>query len=320
MSAVIEVVATEKPPRRPVSRWRQVIWITVGAMTLYGVARRLPTGTNLSHMDFRAGAGSIEFCDPANPQFMPVVAVRSPVEMTLASAGPATASQGVELVLTLKTSTGKPVAPEDLLVAHTQKLHLLIIDPTLTDYQHVHPQPGNRPGEWIFSFTPKRAGLYRVFADFTPAATARGLYASADLEVRSEAERGETAAIEPSRLHENWVYEDQGYRLTLQSSTGQIRAGRSVDLVFTVDRPEGDAVPLQPVMGAYAHLVAFDAGRSGFAHLHPTEIDLSRQPDPRQPKLTFKLTIPQSGRYVIWAQLNLGGREMFAPFWFEVIP
>ena len=317
MNASIEVLSSGKPLKTK-SRWRQVVVITLGAMALYVVARRLPTGTNLSHMDFLAGAGSIEFCDPANPQFMPVVDVRSPVEMTLASENQASVLQDVPVVLTLKTSTGKPVAQEDLLVVHTQKLHLLIVDPTLTDYQHVHPRPGQRAGDWLFSFTPKRAGRYRVFADFTPAATARGLYASADLEVRAESERGEVVVSESNRSPENWVYEGHGYRFSLKPSTGQIRAGRGVDLTFTVDRSDGGAVPMQPVMGAYAHLVAFDAARSGFAHLHPNEIDLSRLPDPRQPKLTFKLTIPRAGRYVIWAQLNLGGHEMFAPFWFEV--
>jgi hypothetical protein len=318
MSAAIEVVATEKPPRRPVSRWCQVVWITLGAVTLYLVARRLPTGTNLSHMDFRAGAGSIEFCDPANPQFMPVVAVRSPVEMTLSSAGPTTASQKVDLVLTLKTSTGKPIAPEDLLVAHTQKLHLLIIDPTLTDYQHVHPQPGQRLGEWIFSFTPKRAGLYRVFADFTPAATARGLYASADLEVKA---RGTGDAMETrEQPPQVWTYLEQGYRFTLQPGTPQLRAGKNTELSFTVSRVDGGVVSLEPVMGAFAHLVAFDAARSGFAHLHPNETDLSSALDPHQPRLTFKLTIPRVGRYVIWSQVNLERREMAAPFWFEVLP
>lgn len=319
MNASTEVVRPRKPPQPGSGRWWQVVVITLAAMTLYVVARRLPTGTNLSHMDFRAGANSIEFCDPANPQFMPVVAVRSPVEMTLASDGPATALRSVQLVLSLKTSTGKPIAPEDLLVAHTQKLHLLIVDPTVTDYQHIHPQPGNRRGEWMFTFTPRRAGIYRVFADFTPAATARGLYASADIEVKSapaDSALGETQNV----ARENWVYEEQGYRLTLRPATGEVRAGRGVDLTFSVDRRDGGAVPLQPAMGAYAHLVAFDAARSGFAHLHPNEIDLSRQPDPRQPRLTFKLTIPRAGRYVIWAQLNLGGHEMFAPFWFEVRP
>jgi len=75
-----------------------------------------------------------------------------------------------------------------------------------------------------------------------------------------------------------------------------------------------------PIMGAFAHLVAFDEERSGFAHLHPAEIDLTNSPDLLKPELNFKVTIPQPGRYVIWAQVNLGGAEIFAPFWLEVLP
>ena len=58
----------------------QIALITTAAVALFLIVRRLPTGTNLSHMDFRVtGGNSIEFCDPLNPQFIPVVAVRSPV-------------------------------------------------------------------------------------------------------------------------------------------------------------------------------------------------------------------------------------------------
>src|SRR5439155_16827946 len=126
---------------------------------------------------------SIEFCDPLNPQFIPVVAVRSPVTMALATDAAPVAGQMVRGVVLLRTASGKPVAAEDLLVAHTRKLHLLIVDPSLTDYQHVHPEPTRTRGEWAFAFTPHAGGAYRVFADFTPAATGRGLYANADLNV-----------------------------------------------------------------------------------------------------------------------------------------
>jgi hypothetical protein len=73
-------------------------------------------------------------------------------------------------------------------------------------------------------------------------------------------------------------------------------------------------------MGAFAHLVAFDEQRSGFAHLHPQETDLTKPPDALQPQLSFKVTIPRTGRYVIWAQVNLDGTEVFAPFWVDVLP
>ena len=75
---------------------------------------------------------------------------------------------------------------------------------------------------------------------------------------------------------------------------------------------------MQPVMGAFAHLVAFDDKRSGFAHLHPAQIDPLQPPDTTNPVLNFKLTIPTVGRYVIWSQVKIAGKEIFAPFWFDV--
>ena len=72
-------------------------------------------------------------------------------------------------VLALYSDT--PIAPEDLQVVHTRPIHLLIVDASLDDYQHVHPTPGRRPGEWDFTFRPRYGGSYRIFADFTPVAT-----------------------------------------------------------------------------------------------------------------------------------------------------
>jgi hypothetical protein len=296
---------------------QQLAWITAGALAAFVVLRFLPTGTNLNHMDFRVNAkNSIEFCDPLNPQFIPVVAVASPVSMTLTSVGPAPAP-GAEarFTLTLKTANGKAIAPEDLIIAHTKLLHLLIVDPWLVDYQHVHPEPGRTRGEWTFAFTPKREGRYRVFADFTPVATGRGLYASTDVPVgRAGLPDGFTMVMQ----HETaWTTELDGFRFALTPAQA-MRAGQPADLKFSVVRADGGAVPMEPVMGAFAHLVAFDEARSGFAHLHPLETDLSQRPDAVKPTLNFKITIPRAGRYVIWAQVNLGGRELFAPFWFEV--
>jgi len=297
----------------PVQR-RQAGLITAVALVLYVGARLLPTGTNLNHMDFRmTGKGALEFCDPANPQFIPVVQVRSPVMLVLKPDREPALNQPVKFTLRLSTASGKPIAPEDLLVAHTRKLHLLIVDPTLSDYQHIHPEPGRRPGEWVFTLAPERCGLYRVFADFTPVATARGLYASADFTVP-----GPVAKV---IQNPNTTWQAGGFNFELIMPP-LFRAGQPADLRLRIESPGAvkQPVPLQPIMGAFAHLVAFDAERSGFAHLHPLEVDLSKPPDRLQPELTFKVTIPQPGRYVIWGQVNLDGTEVFAPFWVDVLP
>ncbi len=293
---------------------RNIALLTAGALALYFFMRWLPTGTNLSHMDFRvAEKGAIEFCDPANPQFIPVIAAKSPVALSLTSATPPEKGKETTFTLTMRTASGKPIAPEDLLVAHTQKLHLLIVDPTLQDYQHVHPEPAWRSGDWKFKLTPDRAGQYLVFADFTPAVTQRGLYASAGFTVP-----GEVGRVTRS-TNSTWQIAGFNFELVLP---GVFHAGLPTDLKFRIESSgtEKKPVPLEPVMGAFAHLVAFDEARSGFAHLHPKETDLTQPPDPLRPELNFKVTIPTPGRYVIWAQVNLGGSEVFAPFWLDVLP
>jgi hypothetical protein len=265
-------------------------------------------------MDFRVqGANVIEFCDPANPQFLPVVAVRSPVTMAITAAGSPRAGADVSATLTLTTFSGKPIAPEDLQVVQTRRIHLLITDPSLDDYQHVHPDPGRRPGEWVFRFRPRYGGAYRFFADFTPVATNRGLYSEAEMAVD-----GPRCPVAAGTQAPSWKARAGGYAFSLSPAALPVRAGVQANLTLEIRRTGGGPVPLSPVMGAFAHLVAFDAGRSGFAHIHPNETDLARAPDPVRPEFTFRLAIPRPGRYVIWSEVNLAGTDTFAPFWFDV--
>ena len=291
---------------------RQLLLLTLGALAVFVGFRWLPTGTNLNHGDYRMEGGNVlEFCDPAAPQFLPVTTARSPVTLTVEPLS-LTGGEAVELTLRLTTSTGKPIAPVDLLVAHTRKLHLMIVDPSVTDYQHLHPEPGETPGEWRVRFTPRLAGTYRVFADFTPAATARGLYASADLEVSGKAS--------PSPEALNTTVERADFVFSLNAAKPEIRAREPANLTLAIRAADGAPVALGEIMGAFAHLVAFDRERTGFAHLHPMETDLAAPPDARTPELHFQVTIPEAGRYVIWAQVVLNGAETFVPFWFEVVP
>ena len=309
------------------ARWRSVAWITGAALALYVGFRLMPTGTNLHHMDFQvSGANALEMCDPANPQFIPVVAMRSPVKVELrpaeAGAEPA-AGRETRWVLSLATAGGKPIGPVDLLTVHTRKLHLLVVDPSLQDYQHLHPEPGPRPGEWVFAHTPRFGGVYRVFADFTPAATARGLYAYSDYAAAGGA-AGDPAWRAPAPGEE---FARGGYVLSLGLEKGAtVQAGKPGTLVFSIRAEDGGPVPMEPVMGAYVHTTAFDEARSGFAHLHPRVEPGEVEPpkdgsvpppplrEPRRPKFAFDVMIPREGRYLVWAQFKLGGAEWFQPF------
>jgi len=63
---------------------------------------------------------------------------------------------------------------------------------------------------------------------------------------------------------------------------------------------------MEPVMGAYAHLVAFDDTRSGFAHLHPMETDLAQRPTDAPPTLNSRSPF-RGGPLRDLAQVNLAG-------------
>src|SRR5262249_17815280 len=94
-------------------------------------------------------------------------------------------SSKIKLKLT-EIQTGDLLSEKDLKLAHTKKLHLLVIDPTLTDYQHIHPIEIENTGEFTFNFTPKKEGNYRFWADITPIKTGTQEYVIADLGKKSE--------------------------------------------------------------------------------------------------------------------------------------
>ena len=171
-----------------------------------------------------------------------------------------------------------------------------------------HPT-GARPA----SRRPLITGVVRSRAGAWCAATQRGLYAAADFPVPGEVP---TVMQTPNTTAHAGFY---NFELELPR---RFRAGKSADLILRIRRvgAEKKAVPLEPVMGAFAHVVAFDEQRSGFAHLHPQQTDLSQAPDQFAPSLNFKVLIPQPGRYVIWAQVKLSGEEEFVPFWVDVLP
>jgi hypothetical protein len=296
----------------PLSRaqWRQIGFLTLGAAGLFAGLRFFRGRPELTHMDFVAGGpGSLEFCNPASPRFLPVVERASPVLLTIRTEAPPLAGGAVAAVVVLRTNTGKPIGPRDLLPTATQKMNLLIVDPTLEDFQAVQPEPGAQ-GEWRFAFTPKRTGAYRIFADFTPAATGQEMYASVDLGVSP----GGGAEMPPPRPAANGLFEVNGLRYTLAPT--QVRAREPVELNLTVTRRDGSAISLQSIDGTRARLVALDQRRTGFVNLSPN----SAVGEGSSSRLVFKVTIPDPGNYFIWSRINDGRTEVAGPFSLEVIP
>jgi hypothetical protein len=189
--------------------------------------------------------------------------------------------------LNLSGPQGEPITPDQLREVHTQKIHLLIIDGSLTDYHHEHPVPTNVAGRYDFSFTPEKPGSYRVWADVQPLITGKQEYAMTIIPAAaSEEALGDTR----DRLEGN--VNGLHYEIQFQQP---VRARETAMGILCVKEADGSGFNrLEPVMGAFAHLVGFHENHTDVLHIHPEASQSPAPTDRGGPELHFRLyaTIP----------------------------
>lgn len=241
--------------------------------------------------------------------------------MTVNPDGLPTAGQPLRVKVRLARKDGTPVTDGDLLVAHTQRIHLLVIDPVMEDYHHEHPTTTGVPGEYEFGFTPRSTSAYRVFADVVPAATGTQEYIIADLPGSGALGRPDGSAV---RRENRFVTEAGGllFQMTGESSTGvTMHAKRSQALRVTVTEKDGQPVRrLEPVMNAFAHLVGFYDDGQTVVHLHPVGPDVEDPALRGGPSLEFRFYPPRPGFLRLYCQVSVDGTMVYAPFGMYVLP
>jgi hypothetical protein len=288
----------------------QIILLTAVFAGAYFGLRAIPgsTCTFLHYDQAQVTADGVQFCGSGAAPFVDLSKLPFPVTVNLKADKPPALGEAANYTLTLDTPDGKTLRPSELAITHTRKLHLLLIDPSLEDYQHIHPEPVGDGGEWRFSFTPRKAGTYKLFAECVPSVTLRQVIGETEITAPGPVVPGQARGLQP--------YDDGEYIYSLSTPGGAGQVGSDLTLAFDVQRKDGGAVKLEPVMGALAHLAAFDQARDGYAHLHPAPS--GKETNPKQPELSFAFNTGQPGRYRVWAQVQLEGRERFIPFDLEV--
>jgi hypothetical protein len=250
--------------------------------------------------------------------------------LAVAAASAPVPGQPVTLTLTLTGADGKPLGPDAIATEHEHKVHVMIVDSALEDYTHVHGEPGATPGQWTVTFTPKHPRDYRVWADFKLAGGAHeghgeahgdahggghdhaktddhGLTPSATLSVGRETGPA-IAAIQSLSANVD------GYAFTL-SLGGALTADAHVPATLKVADSAGAPVDaLEPLMGAYAHLVGFSADGTSMVHGHPEGAEPKDASARGGPALTFELHPAVAGPHRVFVQVQIGGKVITAPF------
>jgi hypothetical protein len=237
--------------------------------------------------------------------------------MTAKADTPVEAGKKIEVTIRMQKGDGAPVTPDSLMVVHAERIHLLIEERGLGDYHREHPTATGTPGEYVFSFTPKKTVPYRIWADIVPVATGVQELPFVDL---PSAGKGSPVQDTANRFTSS----AGGYQFTLAFTNGNhlpTKAGQVRKMGITVTDPDGKpATNLEPVMNAFAHLVGFYDDYQTVVHLHPTGGDVINPDQRGGPLLGFILYPPKPGFMRLYCQASINGKMLLAPFNLNVEP
>jgi hypothetical protein len=300
-----------------IATWFSLASLSVVFVGAYFVLRALPDVECglLHYIEIVNTDGEIELCATNHAGFLDLSRLEYPIKAELSSGSAIAQGESSRVRLDLKTSGGMSIAPHELAVTHTEKMHVMVIDPSLEDYHHVHPEAFGMDGQYFFDFTPALAGSYKVFTEIVPLRSRRQAIALSELKVPG---RSGTPKFERST-----VRLIGGIRFELLTVPEVLETGRDYRLQLSMTDAEGNAIDLETVMGAKGHMVAFDSVGMGFAHMHPVGSVASVRTaglgggggfDSSDQDLAFMFNVPNPGWYRLFAQIQVKGKAVFGRF------
>jgi hypothetical protein len=205
-----------------------------------------------------------------------------------------------ELELRITGPDGGPVTAFD--VEHEKRMHLVLVRRDATGYQHLHPEL-DPDGTWRTPLTLPVAGVYRVFADFTPTGgpaltLGTDLFVAGDFEPAPPPDPSRTATVD-------------GYEVTLE---GDLAGGEATQLVATVRRDGVPVTDLEPYLGAFGHLVVLRIDDLAYLHVHPESPTTPLPQDRAGPQVAFTAETPSPGTYRLFLDFRHGDTVRTAEF------
>lgn len=226
----------------------------------------------------------------------------SPISAHITPDGAAHAGTRETLEITLSDSKG-PVPPGALKTVHTKPMHFLVVDSSLEDYQHLHPV-ADSDGKWHVDFTPKHDGSYIAWADITLKDGDKHYYLKNIL--------GAPLKKMPINRQATTKATIDGYEFTLNLEP--LKAGQASMGSVSISKDGKPVTALEPVMGAFAHIVAFSEDLDSILHVHPMGTEPTSEKDRGGPTLEFHIEPEHAGFIKLFVQTKIDGKDVFAPF------
>ncbi len=240
----------------------------------------------------------------------------------------------------IDTETNKLIGDLDLNIAHEKKLHLIIYDPSLQEFQHVHPEFDGTM--WVADTQFSADGNYWVWAQGELASDGEEFSSSNRLDITG----GTSTWPTPPVLGDKRT--GSSGTSAIELSNTKLVAGKMAMLDLKMTRTDGTTPQLEPYLGAFAHLrmhmtpptcrvrlerIQVDNIRQGefagvmciggFAHIIATPTDgdalIHVHPVGTGPSQgMIHATFPTAGEYRLWIQFIDNGSLKTIPLSVEV--
>ncbi|MBN8555457.1 MAG: hypothetical protein J0L93_08435 [Deltaproteobacteria bacterium] len=204
------------------------------------------------------------------------------------------------IILKVQLKQGqKSLGARDIEESHTQLVHAFLVDQTLTQFRHEHPEWDGKA--WVLKTNLENGGSYKLW-------------------IQAKVKNGNEVTLSKALKVSGTPARAQGFLPKLQSEVDNVvvklagdavKAGEQSTLKFSVSRKDGSPLKLESYLGAAAHVVAIHEKNDEMAHMHPLNEEAV---SPFETHAAFE----KPGNYRIWAQFKENGKLLTIPFTLQV--
>ncbi len=186
-----------------------------------------------------------------------------------------------------------------LSVSHEMKVHLMIVNESLTWFRHIHPEEQADRSFAIAEKFPK-GGNFFLFADHKPEGGTPAVHKEV---ITVKGDPGSDKAERKPKLVS--IVDD--YKVTLQNGA-DLQTNRHQPLEILVEKggkrlSESD---IEPYLGATAHIAMISNEDKSFLHIHPSSH--------REFPIYAETSVEKQGVYRIWVEFKTHGKVHTADF------
>jgi Cu+-exporting ATPase len=234
--------------------------------------------------------------------------------------------QAALLILRLSdVRTGRPLTGDDLKLAHTQLMHMIVTSRDLGFFRHLHTEASSE-GLYTFTINFPAGGNYQIYDEIELKSGEKILYRH-DLTI--EGNPSAPVSMQPGGL----LTRQFGDLKTTMDIPAQVKAGEAFDLKFRFEKNGQPYKELDEYLGEPGHMIVIAQDGNSFRHLHgntPGAVPMGatsggmggEMGTPGQkygPEVGYDLKFEQPGLYKLWAEFKYRGQVIVFQYVLQVV-